>query len=362
MDSKKGIIFTGAVIGILAVILVRFGNPVNMGICIACFIRDTTGSLGLQRADTVQYIRPEIIGIVLGAFIMALGKKEFDVRGGSSPLIRFILGFVVMIGALMFLGCPLRMVLRLGGGDLNALFGLAGFAVGIGVGIIFLKSGFSLKRTYRLSKLEGYLFPMVNIGLLILLLTAPAFIFFSKKGPGSLHAPVWIALAAGLMVGVLVQRTRLCMVGGIRDAILFKDTYLILGFISIIVFSTLGNLYFGFYKLGFTGQPIAHVDGLWNFLGMALAGWGSVLLGGCPLRQLILASEGNVDSVITILGMSAGAAFAHNFSLAASAQGPSPNGKIAVLIGFALLLIIAYFNLEKDAKVSVQGGVKIGAN
>ncbi|MDA8440774.1 MAG: YedE family putative selenium transporter [Peptococcaceae bacterium] len=362
MDSKKGIIFTGAVIGILAVILVRFGNPVNMGICIACFIRDTAGALGLQRADTVQYIRPEIIGIVLGAFIMALGKKEFDVRGGSSPFIRFILGFVVMIGALMFLGCPLRMVLRLGGGDLNALIGLAGFAVGIGVGIIFLKSGFSLKRTYRLSKLEGYLFPMVNIGLLILLLTAPAFIFFSKKGPGSLHAPVWIALAAGLIVGVLVQRTRLCMVGGIRDAILFKDTYLILGFISIIVFATLGNLYFGFYKLGFAGQSIAHVDGLWNFLGMALAGWGSVLLGGCPLRQLILASEGNVDSVITILGMSAGAAFAHNFSLAASAQGPSPNGKIAVLIGFAILLIIAYFNLEKDVKASVQGGVKIGAN
>lgn len=362
MDSKKGIIFTGAVIGILAVILVRFGNPVNMGICIACFIRDTAGALGLQRADTVQYIRPEIIGIVLGAFIMAFGKKEFDVRGGSSPFIRFILGFVVMIGALMFLGCPLRMVLRLGGGDLNALVGLAGFVVGIGVGIIFLKSGFSLKRTYRLSKLEGYLFPMVNLGLLILLLTAPAFIFFSKKGPGSLHAPIWIALAVGLIVGVLVQRTRLCMVGGIRDAILFKDTYLILGFISIIVFATLGNLYFGFYKLGFAGQSIAHVDGLWNFLGMALAGWGSVLLGGCPLRQLILASEGNVDSVITILGMSTGAAFAHNFSLAASAQGPSPNGKIAVLIGFVLLLIIAYFNLEKDVKASVQGGVKIGAN
>jgi len=362
MDSKKGIIFTGAVIGILAVILVRFGNPVNMGLCIACFIRDTTGALGLQRAEVVQYIRPEIIGIVLGAFMMALGKKEFDVRGGSSPFIRFILGFVVMIGALMFLGCPLRMVLRLGGGDLNALIGLAGFAVGIGVGIIFLKSGFSLKRTYRLSKLEGYLFPMVNLGLLILLLTAPAFIFFSKRGPGSLHAPIWIALAVGLIVGVLVQRTRLCMVGGIRDAILFKDTYLILGFISIIVFATLGNLYFGFYKLGFAGQSVAHVDGLWNFLGMALAGWGSVLLGGCPLRQLILASEGNVDSVITILGMSAGAAFAHNFSLAASAQGPSPNGKIAVLIGFALLLIIAYFYLEKDVKASVQGGVKIGAN
>ena len=362
MDSKKGIIFTGAVIGILAVILVRFSNPINYGLCIACFIRDTTGALGLHRAEVVQYIRPELIGIVLGAFLMAFGKKEFDVRGGSSPFLRFILGFVVMIGALMFLGCPLRMVLRLGGGDLNALFGLGGFAAGIVVGIVFLKSGFSLKRTYKQSKLEGFLFPMVTVGLFVLLLAAPAFIFFSTKGPGAGHAPVLISLGAGLVIGVLVQRTRLCMVGGIRDAILFKDTYLILGFISIIAFASLGNLYFGFYKLGFASQSIAHTDGLWNFLGMALAGWGSVLLGGCPLRQLILAAEGNVDSVLTILGMSAGAAFAHNFSLAASAQGPSPNGKIAVLIGFALLLIIAFFNLKEDWQTTVRGGAKIGAN
>lgn len=363
MDSKKGIVLTGAVIGILAVILVKFGNPVNMGICVACFIRDTAGALGLQRVETVQYIRPEIIGIALGAFVMAWGKKEFSVRGGSSPFVRFILGFVVMIGALMFLGCPLRMVLRLGGGDLNALVGLVGFAAGIGVGIIFLKSGFSLKRTYKLTKLEGYCFPLLNVGLFILLLAAPAFIFFSEKGPAASHAPIWLSLAAGLIVGGLVQRTRLCMVGGIRDIILFKDTYLILGFISIFVFVTLGNLIFGFYNLGFAGQSIAHADGLWNFLGMALAGWGSILLGGCPLRQLVMAAEGNVDSVLTVLGMAAGAAFAHNFSLAASAQGPSPNGKAAVLIGFVLLLIIAFFNREKDVKESsAQGGVKIGAN
>ena len=40
-------------------------------------------------------------------------------------------------------------------------------------------------------------------------------------------------------------------------------------------------------------QPIAHSSHLWNLLGMVLVGWGSVLLGGCPLRQLILAGEGN---------------------------------------------------------------------
>ena len=53
-----------------------------------------------------------------------------------------------MIGTLMFLGCPMRAVIRLGGGDLNALVGLVGFAAGILVGVAFLKRGFSLRRAY----------------------------------------------------------------------------------------------------------------------------------------------------------------------------------------------------------------------
>ncbi|MDF2672497.1 MAG: YedE-related selenium metabolism rane protein [Clostridiales bacterium] len=360
MKDKKGIIFTGAIVGIIAVLLVKLGNPANMGFCIACFLRDTVGALGLQRAEVVQYIRPEIIGLVLGAFLMAFGKKEFKARGGSSPFIRFILGFIVMIGALMFLGCPLRMVLRIAGGDLNAIVGLAGFAAGILVGIFFLNKGFSLKRSYSLNKLEGFMLPAINIGLLILLVAAPAgIIFFSEKGPGSQHAPIWIALIAGLIVGALAQRTRLCMVGGIRDLILFKDWYLISGFIAILVAALVGNAIFGFIKVGFIEQPIAHTDWLWNFLGMGLAGFGSVLLGGCPLRQLILSGEGNIDSVMAVLGMVAGAAFAHNFQLAASAKGPTLNGKIAVVIGLIVVFAIAYFSREKTADIKLKGDVKL---
>ena len=356
-EGKRGIILAGLVIGFLGVFLVLWGNPPNMGICAACFIRDIAGGLGLHRADVVQYLRPEIMGIVLGAFLTALWKKEFQVKGGSSPVTRFLLGFVVMIGALMFLGCPLRMALRLGGGDLNAAVGLAGFAAGIGAGIAFLNKGFSLKRNYRLTDLEGYIFPALNMGLLVLLVAAPAFLFFSAKGPGSQHAPLVLSQAARLAVGALAQRTRLCMVGGIRDLILFKDSHLILGFVAIIMAATCGNLLFGFYKLGFAGQPVAHTDGLWNFTGMLLAGWGSVLLGGCPLRQLIMASEGNSDAVVTVCGMLAGAAFSHNFGLAASAAGPAANGKIAVILGLILVLAVSYYNSDYSLKTENREGV-----
>lgn len=359
MKDKKGIIFAGAIIGILAVVLVQAGNAVNYGLCIACFIRDTAGALGLHRAEVVQYIRPELLGIGLGAFLMALGKKEFSPRGGSAPLIRFILGFFVIVGALMFLGCPLRMILRLAGGDLNAVFGLLGFIVGIVIGIQFLNRGFSLKRTYALSKLEGYVFPAFNLTLLALLVAAPAFIFFSTKGPGSAHAPLLLSLAAGLIAGIAAQRTRICMVGGIRDVILFNNWYLVSGFLAIFVAAMVGNLVLGKFYLSFTGQSIAHTDGLWNFLGMVLAGWGSVLLGGCPLRQLILSGEGNTDSVITVLGMVAGAAFAHNFGLASSVNGPTFNGQLAVVIGFVVVLAVAYFNMDRSSEIKMKGGVKI---
>ncbi len=121
------ILLTGVVVGAAALILTAAGNPKNMGFCIACFERDIAGALGLHSAAKVQYIRPEIIGIVLGSLLAAVAAKEFRGRAGSSPACRFVLGLFVMIGALVFLGCPLRMVIRLGGGDLTAVAGLLGF-------------------------------------------------------------------------------------------------------------------------------------------------------------------------------------------------------------------------------------------
>lgn len=341
MEGKKRIIFAGGLIGILSALLVKMGNPANMGVCIACFLRDIVGALGMHRAEVVQYIRPEIIGIVLGALFSSIVFKEFKSKGGSSPFIRFFLGIVVMIGALVFLGCPLRMILRIAGGDLSAIIGLIGFSVGIVIGIYFLNKGFSLKRNYTQAKLEGLAFSVITFGFLVLLLLAPAFIFFSKAGPGSLHAPIAFSLAVGLITGVLAQRTRLCMVGGIRDVIMFKDTYLISGFIAILLFAAIGNIFFGNFTLAFEGQPIAHNDGIWNFLGMTLVGWASILLGGCPLRQLILAGEGNSDSAITVMGLMVGAAIAHNFSLAASPKGVPMNAKYALIILFILLTLIS---------------------
>jgi YedE family putative selenium metabolism protein len=358
--ERRLLLVTGALIALISVFLTQFGNPANMGLCVACFIRDIAGGLGLHRAETVQYLRPEIPGFVLGSMITAMATGEFRVRGGSSPIIRFVIGSFVMIGALVFLGCPLRMVLRLAAGDLNALIGLLGFACGIWIGSAWIRKGFSLGRNQKTLRTNGFVLPFIAIALLGFLFFKPQFIFFSTKGPGSMHAPFYLALSGGLIIGILAQRSRFCLAGGIRNLYLIRDTQLFVGLIAILIVATAANLVSATFSFGFVQQPVAHTSALWNFLGMLLVGYGSVLLGGCPLRQCILAGEGDADAAVTFLGMLIGAAFAHNFSLAASPAGVGPNGKLAVLAGIVLFSIIAYFSTpalmesrKQEAKTNV---------
>src|SRR4030066_1994784 len=92
--TRWGIILLGICIGILASLLQYLGNPGNMGICVACFERDIAGALGLHRAAVVQYLRPEIMGFVLGAFVAALAFREFKPRAGSAPTVRVVRGML----------------------------------------------------------------------------------------------------------------------------------------------------------------------------------------------------------------------------------------------------------------------------
>lgn len=340
----------GTITGILSVVLVLLGNPTNMGFCIACFYRDIAGSLSLHSASVVQYARPEIIGLLLGSFLISLVKKEFKPRGGSSAVLRFVISFFVMIGALVFLGCPFRMVLRLAGGDLNALVALFGFIAGIISGSLLLNQGFTLGRSCKQSTVEGGAISVVFLALLVVLLLIPSLLKFSTSGPGSLHAPIIISLAGGLVVGALSQRNRFCMAGGIRDVFLFRDATLLTGLVMVFVAALVMNLITGNFKLGFSGQSVSHTDWLWNFLGMALVGYGSVLLGGCPLRQTILAGEGNSDSAMSVLGMLAGAAISHNFGLASSPQGSTIGGKVATILGFVVITMVALVIIQAQKK------------
>lgn len=347
LTKRVLIVIAGLIFGVLAAYMVKWGNPANMGICIACFLRDIAGGLGLHRAGVVQYLRPEILGFVLGAFASAMAFREFRARGGSSPLIRFLLGAFVMIGALTFLGCPVRAVLRLAGGDLNGITALAGVVVGAAIGVLFLKNGFNLGRSTKTHAAAGWAMPLLLFGVLLLAIFTPGFIFASENGPGAMHAALWISLVVGLFVGVLAQRTRMCFVGGWRDLMMVRDTYLFSGIAAFFIGALIVNAALGYIDWGFVGQPVAHDNHLWNFLGMALVGLAATLLGGCPLRQLILSGEGDTDAGVTVLGLIVGAAIAHNLFTTASPNGIGDNSVVAVIVGLVFCLAVGFLMRER---------------
>lgn len=357
-DKTWKLALSGVVIGLLVMLLAMSGNPANMAICVACFIRDAAGALKLHTAAPVQYFRPEIVGFVCGSFLISMATKEYRSTAGSAPMVRFLLGAVMMIGALVFLGCPLRMVLRMSAGDLNAYVALIGFAGGVATGSCFLKKGFSLGRAYETKPLSGAVLPVLLAALLVIGVATGAYAA-STEGPGSKHAPLLLALVVALVIGALAQKSRMCFAGSIRDVILMKNFDLLSIIAALFVVMTVYNIATGNFHLSFSGQPIAHSQHLWNILGMYVVGFAAVLAGGCPLRQLILAGQGSSDSAVTFLGMLLGAAFAHNFNLVGSAAkaatatdaavpgGPAMPGKIAVIVCIVLLFVIAATNLRR---------------
>ena len=76
-------------------------------------------------------------------------------------------------------------------------------------------------------------------------------------------------------------------------------------------------------------------------------GLAATLLGGCPLRQLILSGEGDTDAGVTVLGLLTGAAIAHNFAMASSPSGTGTWGPVAVVIGLVFCGVIGLAMREK---------------
>lgn len=350
--TTRYFIISGAVLGIVAAFLAYAGNPANMGICAACFLRDTSGALGFHSVQTLQYLRPELIGLVLGGFLASLfWTKEFAPKNSTATFSSFFLGVFAMIGALVFLGCPWRAFLRLGGGDMTAIAGFLGLAAGVGIGLFFKKNGYKVDESASVSKNIGFL-PVIFSVLLLLALVfglkigENGALFSSVKGPAAQHAALVISLIGGLVVGVFMQKSKFCSVGAFARA--YKgDFSMFWGVVAIIAFASIANLALGQYKFGFEAQPIAHNDFVWNFLGMVLAGLCFSLSEGCPGKHLVQMGTGNLHSGIFVIGMMAGAGFAHNFLLASSPAGITPYAPWAVGLGFVFAVYVGVLNRAK---------------
>ncbi len=333
------VVVAGLLLGGLGVLLSVLGNPENSGICVSCFIENSAGAIGLHDNPRMQYLRPELIGFVLGALVSAGAFREFRSRGGSAPLPRLFSGIFLIVGCALFIGCPIKLFLRFTAGDLTALGGVVGLVAGVWVGLQGLARGVHLGRHGDEGGGSGLLIPGFFLLLLAFLLVRPGFVIFSERGSAAQHAPWLLALGAGLVLGALAQRSRFCITGSVRDTLLMgRRSPLLWGLLAFVAAAVAFNAATGRFHPGLYGQPGAHLEHLWSFLGMALVGWISVLIGGCPFRQLVKAGEGDADAGLVVIGMFIGGGLVQSWGIAATAAGVSLAGKAAVLLGFVFVL------------------------
>jgi len=329
---------TGAAVGLAGAGLVLLGNPRNSGICASCFAENVAGALRLHADPRMSYLRPELPGFLLGATLAALAGRGFQSRSGSAPLVRFFLGAVLIIGSAIFLGCPIKVLLRLAGGDLTAFVGLGGVVAGAWVGVRFLKKGFFLGKSTRTGALAGWVLPGAMALLAVASVLAPPAFTGGLVGAAREHAPPLASLAIGLVVGALAQRSKFCVTGSLRNFFLTRRARQ-LGGLALLFVAALGvNLATGLFHPGLYDQPGSHLDWGWAAAGMFLIGLGAVLIGGCPFRQLVMAGEGDADAGAAVLGMLVAGGLVQSWGLRSTIAGATPAGKLAVLIGLVLVL------------------------
>jgi len=129
----------------------------------------------------------------------------------------------------------------------------------------------------------------------------------------------------GILIGWLGQRSGFCSIGGFRDFFMFRHTRLLYGYLALIGGAFIGYFvfwlitplafehFFWYMTSGLTPIPGAPagllVTGyiLLAVIGGIAVGLIGVLLGGCPLRQLVMTSEGNVKALVFVVGMCIGA-------------------------------------------------------
>jgi hypothetical protein len=144
-------LYVGLAIGILAalvqVLLISAGGPEAYGFCVACHTRDVVNDAvnsvaGTQlalAAISQNAILPvmTVIGVLIGAFFSARYYEEFRTKTGSiASYFWYLLGGVFfMIFALFMGGCPYRIGLRIGYGDVVALIGVIAIITGVFMGI-----------------------------------------------------------------------------------------------------------------------------------------------------------------------------------------------------------------------------------
>jgi len=133
-----------------------------------------------------------------------------------------------------------------------------------------------------------------------------------------------IAMTASLIVGLIAgyagQRSRFCIISGIRDFFLIRDSYRLKGLIGVVAGAFLGFIIFKALGGAINNFPMkitSESGGYWvaSAIGALGMGFFSVLAEGCPFRQHIMLAEGKESARFYLIGFYLGIVFFYSVTI-----------------------------------------------
>ena len=147
--ARSAVVY-GVVVALLAVAVGEWldvSPPAAYGLCSACHGRDladwvvnhTEGKSLFVTAAGAGWPLLTVVGLVIGSFLAARRNREYSSINLGGNVRQFAFGAVVMGAALFVGGCPTRILIRTGYGDLAGLLALGGVATGIVIATLSMR-------------------------------------------------------------------------------------------------------------------------------------------------------------------------------------------------------------------------------
>ena len=284
------------------------GGIVNWGQNLFCQLGlslEQSAPSGVQWIAENRYAMLSIT-VIIGALVSALLGKEFAIRiaPGGELAKGFIGGILMGIGCILAIGCTV-------GNFFSGLAALSAGSIIFGLGLVI---GVFVAVKYLLWEMEKH--PKMSSGKSATLLQAKTkgmslqplaglIIFLIGLTIALLMADLVILGFAliGLFIGILLQRSRWCVVRALREPFMTGDAEPAVSIIAGIVIGLLGFSIIKFYGIGSESAMVQPNFWMPSILGGLIFGFGMTIAGGCTIGSSWRAGEGHVKLWLALLGI-----------------------------------------------------------
>ena len=281
-------------------------------------IYSRVGILDLPALKAVTDHPYGLLGLLtlLGASAGALMAKEFAIRiPPIGELVKGLIGGVLMaLGATLGIGCTI-------GGFLSGWAALSGGAIILTIGLMIGCYGalryllWEMENLPKLSMGKSYTFlsasaksgrwqPIVGVILVLFLLIGGSILYRAD------HVLTWFVII-GLMLGLICQRSRFCIVRAFREPFMTGESEAPIGVILSLLVALFGFTVIKYMGVGTATPGAARALALtWVFphfwvkalVGGTIFGVGMTIAGGCAVGTLWRAGEGHVKLWASAIG------------------------------------------------------------